>query len=76
MDEINDLDRIPESEMVRRWYSNGEQPQTSPPIFVPICNENPGIQSAIESATLTGPAALQLHCATQGASDLYSRRRR
>lgn len=72
MDEINDLGRIPESEMVRRWYPNGEQPQTSPPIFVPICDENPGIQPAIEGATLTGPAALQLHCATQGASMTYT----
>ncbi|MEM7127438.1 MAG: sulfatase-like hydrolase/transferase [Chloroflexota bacterium] len=72
MDGVNDLGRIPESEMVRRWYPNGQQPQTSPPIFVPICEESPGIKPAADSETLTGPAALQLHCATQGASIAYT----
>lgn len=72
MDEVHDLGKVPESEMVRRWYPNGEQPRTSPPIFVPICSENPGIRPAKGAVTISGPAALQLHCATQGASLAYT----
>ncbi|KPK66025.1 MAG: sulfatase, partial [Planctomycetes bacterium SM23_32] len=33
--EVGDWDEVPESEMVRRWYPDGEQPQTSAPVPVP-----------------------------------------
>lgn len=72
MNSIDDLGRISESEMVRRWYPDGEQPQTAAPVFVPHCEETPGMELANQGATLTGPAALQLHCGTQGASLTYT----
>ena len=73
LDEVGDWGRMPEAEMVRGWYPNGEQPQTSPPKFVPHCAESPGMAIANDGATLSGPVALQLHCATQGASLAYTR---
>jgi hypothetical protein len=72
IDEVGDLGRIPESEMVRRWYPNGKQPRTAAPIMIPICEANPGREPAYESVTLTGRALLQLHSATQGASIAYT----
>jgi arylsulfatase A-like enzyme len=70
--EVGDLGEIPESEMVRRWYPDGEQPTTAPPLFVPICEESPGTQPAPDGGEFRGPALLQLHCATQGASIAYA----
>jgi len=70
--EVGDMGEIPESEMVRRWYPDGEQPQTAAPVFVPICAENPGIEPAPQGGSFGAPVLLQLHCATQGASITYS----
>ena len=72
IDEVGDLGRIPESEMVRGWYPDGEQPTTAAPIMVPICEANPGREPVRDEATLRGPALLQLHSATQGASITYT----
>lgn len=69
--EVGDLGQISESEMVRRWYPDGVQPQTAAPVFVPICEENPGIEPT-EGGALTNPALIHLHCATQGASIAYT----
>jgi len=69
--EVGDMGRMPESEMVRQWYPNGEQPQTAPVVFVPICEESPGREPAPEGGAFRGPVLLQLHCATQGASIAY-----
>ena len=70
--EVGDMGQIPETEMVRRWYPNGEQPCTAAPVFVPITEENPGVRPAGATGELTAPALLQLHCATQGASIAYT----
>ncbi len=70
--EVGDMGEISESEMVRRWYPDGEQPQTAPPLFVPICAESPGVLGAPEGGSFKGPVLLQLHSATQGASIAYS----
>jgi len=70
--EVGDRGEIPEAEMVRGWYPDGEQPQTAPPLLVPICAENPGLEPVPEGASLTGPAMVQLGCATQGASIAYT----
>ncbi len=70
--EVGDLGAMPESEMVRRWYPDGEQPETAPPLFVPICEESPGEQTASDGGTFTSPVLLQLHCATQGGSIAYT----
>jgi arylsulfatase A-like enzyme len=69
--EVGDMGEIPEAEMVRRWYPNGEQPQTAPPVFIPICAENEGVTPAPEGGTFSAPVLVQLHCATQGASIAY-----
>ena len=71
-DEVGDLGEMPESEMVRRWYPNGERPETAPPVLIPICEESPGTDAAQEGGTFSAPALLQLHCATQGASIAYT----
>jgi len=70
--EVGDMGERSESEMVRRWYPDGVQPVTAPPTFIPICREIPGTQQAWGQCTLTAPALIQLHCATQGASIAYT----
>jgi len=70
--EVGDMGEIPESEMVRRWYPGGEQPQTAAPVFIPICQESPGIEPAPQGGTFRAPVLVQLHCATQGASITYT----
>ena len=71
--ETGDLGDIPESELVRRWWPDGQQPQTSRPWFVPNAASNRG-QKVIESETaaFNGPATIDLYCATQGASLAYT----
>ena len=73
LDEVGDLGRIPETEMVRAWYPNGERPQTAPAVPVPICASSPGIeeQKNLEGGSYPGPLKVQLYCSTQGASIGY-----
>jgi hypothetical protein len=71
-EEVGDMGEIPEAEMVRRWYPNGERPTTAPPVFIPICDESPGTGAEPEGGSYAGPVLLQLHCATQGASIAYT----
>ena len=66
------MGEIPEAEMVRRWYPGGTQPTTAAPIFVPLCEESPGVEAALEGGTFKGPVLLQLHSATEGASIAYA----
>ncbi|MFP4113916.1 MAG: sulfatase [Spirochaetota bacterium] len=68
--EVGDYGEMSEREMVARWYPNGEQPVTAAPIFLPIA-DGAFAQEAITTASLTGPALVQLHCSTQGASIAY-----
>ena len=68
---VGDLGELPEAEMVRRWYPDGQQPQTAAPLFIPICEDSPGIEPAPTGGRFHGPLLLQLHCATQGASLAY-----
>ncbi len=72
IEEVGDMGEIPESEMVHRWYPNGEQPETASPVFIPICEESPGQAAAPEGGTFRGPVLVQLYCATQGASLAYT----
>ena len=69
---VGDMGEIDESEMVRQWYPNGEQPQTAPVVFIPITAEQPGTDAAPEGGEFTAPCLLQMHCATQGASIGYT----
>ena len=70
--DFGDMGEIPEEQMVRQWWPDGVQPQTATPIFIPISNSNFGMDTASEDETLTFPAIVQLHCATQGASIAYT----
>jgi N-sulfoglucosamine sulfohydrolase len=70
--EVGDMGHIPETEMVRQWYPNGQQPQTAPVVPIPICEQSPGIEAAPKGGEFRGPVLLQLHCATQGASIAYT----
>lgn len=70
--EVGDLGEIPEAEMVRRWYPDGQQPQTAAPLFIPIGAGNWGEQPAPEGGTFRAPMLVQLYCATQGASIAYT----
>jgi hypothetical protein len=66
------MGEVPETEMVRQWYPDGEKPQTASPVFVPICKESPGTNDRPEGGTFEGPVLLQFYCATQGASMAYT----
>lgn len=71
--DTGDLGDIPESELVRRWWPDGKQPKTTRPWFVPNAPSNRSkklIES--ETASLKGPALVDLYCATQGASLAYT----
>ena len=70
--EVGDLGEVAEAEMVRRWCPAGEQPETAPVVFVPVCAESPGVEAAPGGGTFEGPLLVQLHCATQGASIAYT----
>ena len=72
IEEVGDLGRIPESEMVERWYPGGVQPRTAPVVYVPVCEENPGQAAAPEGGSYEGPLLVQFYCATQGASMAYT----
>lgn len=68
---VGDMGRIQESDMVRFWYSDGIQPTTSPPIFIPIWDGHYGLKAASKVATVQSPCLFQLHSGTQGASMGY-----
>jgi len=70
--EVGDLGEVPEAEMVRQWYPNGERPQTAAPVFIPICEASPGEKPAPDGGTFRAPVLLQFYCATQGASMAYT----
>ncbi len=72
LEEVGDMGRVPEHEMVRNWYPEGEQPETTPVVCVPVCAGSPGIEPAPVGGTFRGPMLVQLHCATQGASIAYT----
>lgn len=72
LENVGDMGKLPEAEMVRRWYPNGAQPQTAAPVFIPISDENPGIDVAPEGGDFKNSILVQLHCSTQGASIAYT----
>jgi hypothetical protein len=72
LEDTGDMGRIPEAEMVRRWYPDGKQPRTATPVPIPICAQNPDGETAPDGGTFSHLVILQLHCATQGASIAYT----
>lgn len=71
LDEVGDMGKIDESVMVRNWYPDGERPRTARPVFIAIAENADGQEPAAYGGAYVGPAVLQLHCATQGASIAY-----
>lgn len=70
--QFGDLGEISEDRMIFNMRPGGEVTHTSPPVFVPITTQNPGINTAIHGGNFDRPILLQLHCATQGASIAYT----
>jgi hypothetical protein len=72
--EVGDLGEVPEPQLARRMWPEGEKPVTVPVQFVPIDVDNPGTHDvqAGEMHTYKAPALLLLYCATQGASIAYT----
>ena len=62
---------VPEDQMVFRMWQGTSQPRTGTPVFVPICEENPGRRAAPDGGTFQGPMLVQFYCGTQGASMAY-----
>lgn len=71
LQEVGDLGDVPEAEMVRRWYPDGQQPRTTAPIGICVSPDAPGIEVAREGERHPGPVELILQSATQGASIAY-----
>ena len=57
LSEVGDMGRMTESEMVRQWYPDGEQPQTAPPVCVPICADQPRDRARAGRRYIPGAAA-------------------
>jgi len=70
--EVGDMGRISEADMVRSWYPNNKQPITAAPMFIPICEENFGIEPVREGGRFKHPVLIQIYCPTQGASIAYT----
>jgi N-sulfoglucosamine sulfohydrolase len=70
--ETGDMGDVPESEMVRRFWPDGVQPQTARPAFVVNAPEDRASQARSEGGAFTAPMTLSLHCPTQGASIVYT----
>jgi N-sulfoglucosamine sulfohydrolase len=62
---------VPEDQMVFRMYQGKTQPQTAPPVFIPICEKNAGREPAPDGGVFQGPLMVQFYNATQGASMAY-----
>ncbi len=75
LDDVGDLGQIDEHVMKATWWhGQDEQPATAPCICIAINAERKGEGAdRIEGeATVAGPAAIQLHTPTQGASIVYT----
>ena len=72
MDEVGDMGRIAESDMVRSWYPDGVQTQTAAPIIIPYADNHQGRTVVKDNIVLEGVAVLHLQSSTQGASVAYT----
>jgi hypothetical protein len=70
--DTGDMGGIPESEMVRRFWPGGVQPQTARPAFIVNAPEDRASQARHEGGAFSAPMTLALHCPTQGASIVYT----
>jgi len=58
--------------LIRRLYPDGKQPVTAPPSFVALGPDDPGTEDCSGGGRFNQPVLIQLYCATQGASIVYS----
>lgn len=65
--DVGDLGEIDETELVRRWYPAGARPRTAPVTLVAFDADGGG-REPVDGGSFRSPMAVQLHCATQGAS--------
>jgi len=71
--DTKDLGGIPESELIRRWWPNGEKPKTHRVWFIPNAASNRASKRIeTETAEFANPAMLYFYCATEGASIAYT----
>jgi arylsulfatase A-like enzyme len=67
-----DLGLVDESQLVDRWWPEGDRPTTATPTFVPNARGNRGTDRTPDGGTFDAPAQVQLFCSTQGASIAYT----
>lgn len=74
MKAIDDMGRVPETQMVRRFWPDMKQPTTDKPIIVPR-RSTTLMQNVPDTTggTFTGPLEVTIHSPTQGASVAYRR---
>jgi len=65
---IEDLGRLSENELVRRFFPDGHQPETTPPHIIPVGPYYEGRSPIHEDQVLQGPCKLIMVSTTQGAS--------
>lgn len=63
---------LSEETMVRLFWPDGVQPRTAKPRVFPLGAACNGFQPLRNGDRVPGPALIQLHCATQGASIVYA----
>lgn len=71
-EEVGDVGEVSEDEMVDLRWPNRQQPRTGVPTFIPLDEDHIGMEAHPEGHSLSAPALLQMHCATQGASIGYT----
>jgi len=69
--ETGDMGDITESEMVRRMWPGGIQPQTAAPRFLVNGGDKRNLTLNEEGGTFKGPAQVTIYCPSQGASIGY-----
>jgi N-sulfoglucosamine sulfohydrolase len=68
--DVGDLGEVDEAQMVAGWYPDGV-PEVPPPRFVPVTPTDAGSAPINDDAEIDGPALVQIHSGTQGASLEY-----
>ncbi|HEX6971646.1 MAG TPA: sulfatase [Limnochordia bacterium] len=69
---FGDMGDVPEAQMVKTMWPDGKQPKTAAPLFIPLTPSEPGLEATQDGGQFVAPVAVQIHCATQGASIAYA----
>ncbi len=71
-EKYGDMGDIDEVQMVRTWYPDGSSPTTNNPLLIAISPNQFGRQPASGGGQYKAPVLVQMHCATQGASIIWT----